>query len=205
MKIAFTKQGRVKVKIRNEFEKTLKEVLQAIEYNDWIMTPSLGESLFKTSMDTTYNKILNDAKLLKESGLSYDEYKTMVVVISCDCTNKSIKIIATLGKRDAYGCSKWLLGLFIISIGLCLIICDIDPDKTYSWYSGIWHGLFFVQNSICGLFTDNISKANHYTTAYNVLWWITTVINTFMAVFWGLACLVYDTSLLKGKKPIWQQ
>ena len=106
MKIAFTKQGRVKVKIRNEFEKTLKEVLQAIEYNDWIMTPSLGESLFKTSMDTTYNKILNDAKLLKESGLSYDEYKTMVVVISCDCTNKYIKIIATLGKRDAYGCSK---------------------------------------------------------------------------------------------------
>ena len=24
------------------------------------------------------------------------------------------------------------------------LLCDIDPDKEYSWYSGIWHGLFFV-------------------------------------------------------------
>lgn len=63
--------------------------------------------------------------------------------------------------------------LFMILIGWFL--CDIDPDKTYTWYSGIWHGLFFIPNLIRSWFTDALYKAETYTTAYNILWWVFAV------------------------------
>lgn len=52
------------------------------------------------------------------------------------------------------------------------LLCDIDPERTYYWYSGIWHGIFFVPNWIRSWFGDAIYKAESYTTAYNVFWWI---------------------------------
>ena len=55
------------------------------------------------------------------------------------------------------------------------LLCDIDPDKHYSWYSGIWHGLFFIPNLLRSWFGDALYKATDYTTAYNVWWWITTI------------------------------
>ncbi len=27
-------------------------------------------------------------------------------------------------------------------------LCDIDPSKDYSWYHGIWHGMFFTINFV---------------------------------------------------------
>ena len=57
---------------------------------------------------------------------------------------------------------KFLLGC--LSIVICLAIpvaiacalaawlCDIEPDKTYTWYSGIWHGLFCIPNWIRSFF-----------------------------------------------------
>lgn len=65
------------------------------------------------------------------------------------------------------------------------LLCDIDPNETYSWYSGIWHGMFFIPNLIRSIFSDAIFKANFYTTAYNVWWWIFTVISCLGTIFGG--------------------
>ena len=46
------------------------------------------------------------------------------------------------------------------------LFCDIDPNKTYYWYSGIWHGLFFFINWIRHFFWDCEFKAVHFTAAY---------------------------------------
>ena len=55
------------------------------------------------------------------------------------------------------------------------LLCDIDPDKYYTWYAGLWHGLFFIPNLIRSWLGDALYKANDYSTAYNIWWWITTV------------------------------
>jgi len=73
----------------------------------------------------------------------------------------------------------------IIGVGLCISIgvliahflCNIQPQETYSWMSGIWHGAFLVPNFIRGLFSPEIlCKAKDFTTMYNVLWWISVVL-----------------------------
>ena len=71
---------------------------------------------------------------------------------------------------------------------MCLVgwlFCDISPEKTYSWYHGIWHGLFFIPNLIRSWFGDALYKANYYTDAYNVWWWITTIMSCIGTVFGG--------------------
>lgn len=76
-----------------------------------------------------------------------------------------------------------------ISVGLSMLIgwwlCDIDPEKSYTWYSGIWHGLFFVPNLIRSIFGDALYKANNYTSAYNVWWWIMTIWSSAGFLFGG--------------------
>jgi hypothetical protein len=68
-----------------------------------------------------------------------------------------------------------LLITFIIYGFLGWLLCDIDPEKEYTWYSGIWHGLFFVANFIRSWFSDALYKAETYTTAYNIFYWIFSV------------------------------
>uniref|UniRef100_UPI003077603C hypothetical protein n=1 Tax=Segatella sp. TaxID=2974253 RepID=UPI003077603C len=60
-------------------------------------------------------------------------------------------------------------------------------NKTYTWYSGIWHGMFFIPNFIRSCIGDALYKANEYTTAYNVWWWITTVgaVGSTVFGYWG--------------------
>ena len=65
------------------------------------------------------------------------------------------------------------------------LLCDIDPDKTYGWLSGIWHGLFFVCNFIRSWFSDALFKANEYTTAYDVFYWIFSIISVLGFIFGG--------------------
>lgn len=61
---------------------------------------------------------------------------------------------------------------FIITALVCCILsrllCDINPDKYYTWYSGIWHGFFFIPNLLRSWFGDALYKANDCSTAYNV-------------------------------------
>lgn len=63
------------------------------------------------------------------------------------------------------------------------LLCDINPNESYTWYSGIWHGMFFIPNLLRSIFTDAIFKANSYTAAYNVWWWIFTILSCLGAVF----------------------
>ena len=65
------------------------------------------------------------------------------------------------------------------------LLCDINPDKTYGWFAGIWHGMFFIANWIRWLFTDALYKASDYTTAYNVFYWISSVLSVLAFVFSG--------------------
>ena len=72
------------------------------------------------------------------------------------------------------GCTRIFVFIFL-SCFIGWLLCDIGPNKTYTWYSGIWHGMFFIPNFIRSCIGDALYKANEYTTAYNVWWWITTV------------------------------
>ena len=63
------------------------------------------------------------------------------------------------------------------------LLCDIDPDRVYTWYSGIWHGMFFVINFIRSWFTDALYKATDYTTAYNIFYWIFSILSTIGFLF----------------------
>lgn len=70
-----------------------------------------------------------------------------------------------------------LLIILIVCEFFGWLLCDIDPTQVYTWYSGIWHGLFFPVNFIRGLFTDALYKAVHYTAAYNVFYWIFSILS----------------------------
>ena len=72
-----------------------------------------------------------------------------------------------------------------INCALAYLLCEIDsnPDVVYTWYSGIWHGLFFFPNLILSWFTDTICKAESFTVAYNVFHWIFSIISILIAVF----------------------
>ena len=63
------------------------------------------------------------------------------------------------------------------------LLCDIDVYKEYSWYSGIWQGLFFVPNYVRHLVWDTPFKAEMYTTAYNIFYWIFSVFSTIGYLF----------------------
>lgn len=80
------------------------------------------------------------------------------------------------GCTGCVGCFLFPL-IIIIAIGCFFsgLVCDIDPTKTYSWYHGIWHGLFFILNFIRSLFGDAIFKAEYYTTGYSFCWWVTVI------------------------------
>lgn len=65
------------------------------------------------------------------------------------------------------------------------LLCDIDVEKEYTWYSGIWHGLFFVTNFIRYLVWDTPYKAELYTSAYNVFYWIFSILSTIGLLFGG--------------------
>ena len=77
----------------------------------------------------------------------------------------------------------------LISILMCCflgwLLCDISPNKEYTWYSGIWHGMFFLINFVRSWFTDALYKAEIYTTAYNVFYWIFSILSVFGVLFGG--------------------
>lgn len=42
------------------------------------------------------------------------------------------------------GCTRIFVFIFV-SCFIGWLLCDIDPNKTYTWYSGIWHGMFLFR------------------------------------------------------------
>lgn len=84
-----------------------------------------------------------------------------------------------------------LARIILTILTYCLVgwlFCDINPNKEYTWISGIWHGSFFFINWVRSCFVDNLYKAEIYTTAYNVFYWIFSILSfpvTFSAFFGG--------------------
>lgn len=72
-----------------------------------------------------------------------------------------------------------LLSLIIVTFILGWL-CDIDSEESYTWISGIWHGMCFTSNFILSCFSDDVLyKANRFTTAYNIWWWVFSIQTTF--------------------------
>ena len=74
-----------------------------------------------------------------------------------------------------------ILGLVVVG----KLLCDIDIDKEYCWYSGIWQGSFFLSNFIRHLIWDTPYKAELYTVGYNIWYWIFSIISTLGFIFGG--------------------
>lgn len=76
----------------------------------------------------------------------------------------------------------WGRSLPLVELVICMVVscflCDIDPNLTYSWYAGIWHGLFFLPNWMWSGFGDTLYKAEYYTDAYNIFWWLFSILST---------------------------
>ena len=83
-----------------------------------------------------------------------------------------------------------IIRIIIPSIIIAYFFVDISPEKTYSWYSGIWHGIFIPINMIRGLFFDVIYKAVSYTVMYNIFLW-------FFAVTWIYTTIQITWQLIK--------
>ena len=101
----------------------------------------------------------------------------------------------------------WMLGLkrfyteFWISIILATLFCKINPEETYYWYSGIWHGMFFIPNLLLHCFFSNaLYKANVYTMAYNINWWIFTIFSVIYACWWLFAFFSILSALLEKRR-----
>jgi len=76
--------------------------------------------------------------------------------------------------------------------------CSIDPERTYTWWSGIWHGIFWFPNLIMSLFSDSIyAKAPNCTTWYTIFYFVTIVASSIISsIFKG----VFDTMQEKSSK-----
>lgn len=189
---------------REQVKKKITEIFQSVIIDASRYEGEDRDKYFNVKMDEAYENVLRDKKLMDECGLDYVEYRSFVSKIATDNVSEAIRIIERQSPqrppRDAWGCTKYIFTLFILSIGFCWAVCDIDTEKTYTWYAGIWHGLFFVQHLICGLFSDNVYKACHFTSAYNTWWWITVIVNTPIMTLWTIGGVIYDMGFLKKRK-----
>lgn len=86
-----------------------------------------------------------------------------------------------------------ILLLALVFVPLFLVAyfwCVINPAESYEWLDGIWDGICFVPNyvfSICG--EGRIFKAVSFTPAYNICWWIFTVLSVIQALRYILTFL----------------
>lgn len=81
-----------------------------------------------------------------------------------------------LGIIFSIGAIIFYIGIFLTFCLLSTKICQIHPDKTYFWYSGIWHGIFVIPHWVMSWFADDIyCKAPLRTAAYHIWWWISFI------------------------------
>lgn len=80
---------------------------------------------------------------------------------------------------------KRILIKILVYCFLGWLLCDINPEKEYTWYSGIWHGMFFVVNLVRSWFTNALYKAEIYTATYNFFYWIFSALSVVGFLFGG--------------------
>lgn len=96
----------------------------------------------------------------------------------------TIGVIIVLGIITLIFGSRPLITILVAGF-LGWLLCDIDIDKEYSWYSGIWQGSFFVPNFIRHLVWGTPYKAELFTTGYNIWYWILSITSTIGYIFGG--------------------
>lgn len=86
------------------------------------------------------------------------------------------KILRFLTMSVIVGLVLPIIVILGIEIGIACLICNIDASDSYSWLSGLFHGLFILPNYIRYLYDDDILwYANFHTTAYVVFFWISAL------------------------------
>lgn len=66
-------------------------------------------------------------------------------------------------------------------ISIFPLIFRINPDKTYGWFAGAFHGGWAPSNYIFSLFSDSwLIIAPCHTTAYTVFFWFNCVLLVLM-------------------------
>lgn len=77
--------------------------------------------------------------------------------------------------------------------------CSIDPERTYTWFSGIWHGLFWFPNIVMSLFSDSIyAIAPNHTTWYMVFYFISII---GISLIGQIVRAVVDTLVNNNQEP----
>lgn len=71
---------------------------------------------------------------------------------------------------------------FIAYIIVGWIFCTINPHDTYSWYSGIWHGVFFLPNILKTIFWGNPYQARFVTSGYIAWYWVCAVLSVMIFI-----------------------
>jgi hypothetical protein len=99
---------------------------------------------------------------------------SMIVGAGADLMDEESGFIMSIGIG---GLIFFGIGIFLMVCILANKVCYIDASSHYTWYSGIWHGIFVVPNFVLSLFIDGIyCKAQVYTTGYNIWWWISMIL-----------------------------
>lgn len=71
-----------------------------------------------------------------------------------------------------------ILTFIIVAVLLSWLWCNIDPDKTYHWLGGLWHGMNFLPNLIRSIFMGSLVKAQNCAGGYNFFWWTATILSS---------------------------
>lgn len=80
-----------------------------------------------------------------------------------------------------------------LEIGIAWLICNINAYDSYSWFSGIFHGLFIVPNFIRHMFNEDILYfAETHTTAYTIFYWLTAIFITLLPQIKKLLKLIIE-------------
>jgi len=62
---------------------------------------------------------------------------------------------------------------------IAYFLCDIKPFTQYGWLSGLWHGVFFIQNLILHLIDHDILYfADLHSTSYTIFFIIGVGLNS---------------------------
>lgn len=70
---------------------------------------------------------------------------------------------------------RWMVWM-VVTILLTRLLCNINPEKTYHWWNGIWHGLFFPSNLVLHWFRNDILfKAPLHSGGYNFFFWFSAI------------------------------
>lgn len=77
------------------------------------------------------------------------------------------------------GCIFFFVFFVIVYYVSAYFFCSIDPNVSYPWYYGIWHGIFWFPNLIMGVFSESIyAKASDVSIGYHIAYYTSAIISS---------------------------